>query len=123
MNQTSNLYRYSAATQGFILWSAWAFYINSNVSLHTGIKAGVVQGVFSFISTLLVISILTKLVNYFERPSLKIIIPPCLMVLMLSTVVITIHTIAKTPEIVKTIAPSLIIAALFCSFTTYKLTK
>ena len=31
------------------------------------------------------------------------------------------HTIAKTPEILKTIAPNLIVATLFCSFTTYKL--
>jgi len=123
MGTISNLYKYSAATQGFVLWGSWAFYINSQVSTLAGIKAGIVQGLFSFVSTLLVISILSKLYNHFKQPLLKLTLPTLLIVLTLSSILITAHTIANTPEIIKTVTPSLIVAILFCSFTTYKLTK
>ena len=123
MKKVSNLYKFSAATQGFILWSCWAFYINSSVSTSAGIKAGLVQGLFSFIFTLVVISVLTKLYHHFEQPWLKRILPTGLTVLMLLSILVTVHTMANTPEIIKTIAPSLIVATLFCSYTAYKLTK
>ena len=123
MSETSNLYKYSAAAQGFALWASWAFYINSKVSLSAGITAGLVQGVFSFCSTLIVIALITKLYNHFNHLLLKLVLPTCLMVLMLSFILISAHTLANTPEIFKTVAPSLFIATLFCAFTTYKLKK
>ena len=123
MSETSNFYKYSAAVQGFALWASWAFYINSKVSLSAGITAGIIQGVFSFCSTLIVIALITKLYNHFNQLYLKLILPTCLMMCMLSFVQISAHAIANTPEILKTVAPPLFIATLFCAFTTYKLNK
>ena len=121
MSETSALYRYSAAIQGFLLWSCWAFYVNSKVSLAAGIVAGLVQGLFSFFATLVVISLLTRLYNYIESKFLKLFIPPIIMLIGLTTILVIAHTIARTPKIIETISPSLIIAAFFCSFTIYKL--
>lgn len=121
MSEASIRYKYGAAIQGLVLWSCWAFYVNSKVSISAGIRAGIVQGLFSFFATLVVIYLLTKLYNHFESSFLKIIIPPTTMILSLTTILVTAHTIAETPKLVATIAPSLIVAALFCSFTTYKL--
>lgn len=123
MSKTSQFYRYSSATQGLALWATWAFYINYNVSLSAAISAAIVQGLFSFFATLAVISLLTKLYNYFDKPILKLVLPPLLMILMLCVVNISAHFLANTPELFKTVAPSLFIATLFCVFTTYKLNK
>ena len=121
MNETSTRYKYSAAIQGFLLWSCWAFYVNSKVSISAGLKAGLVQGLFSFFATLVVIYLLTKLYNHFESRLVKLIASPIIMITGLATILVSAHTIAETPKIILTIAPSLFIAILFISFTTYKL--
>jgi len=120
-SKTSTFYKYSAATQGFVLWSVWAFYINSKVSFSAGVTSGLTQGLFSFVSTLIVISLLTRLFNYFQRPFFKLLLPPLMMTLVLMMVLVIIHNAVGTPKIVQTIAPSVVVAALFCAFTTHKL--
>lgn len=121
MSETSILYKYSAATQGFLLWSCWAFYVNSKVDFWSGIVAGLVQGLFSFFATLIVISLLTRLYNYINSRVLKLIIPPVVIVTCLATTLVIAHTMARTPKIIETIVPSLVVAIFFCSFTIYKL--
>ncbi len=121
MKETSTRYKYNAAIQGFLLWSCWAFYVNYKVSIFAGIKAGLVQGLFSFFATLIVIFLLTKLYNYFELRVLKLLASPTIMIAGLSTILVSAHIVAETPKILPTIAPSLLVAILFISFTTYKL--
>jgi len=121
MKETSTRYKYSAAIQGFLLWSCWAFYVNSKVSVSAGLKAGLVQGLFSFFATLVVIFLLTKLYNHFESTLVKLLASPIIMIAGLATILVSAHTIAETPKIFLTIAPSLFVAILFISFTTYKL--
>ena len=122
-SQTSAFYKYSAATQGCLIWGVWAFYINSKTSLTAGIISGLAQGLFSFIATLLVVAFLTKLFNYFTRPMVKWCLPTLIMVIVLAGVSTLIHVLVGTPEIIKTIFPSLSMATLFCGFTTYKLVQ
>jgi hypothetical protein len=115
------LYNFSTAIQGFLLWGGWGFFINSKVSFMNGITSGLVQGVFSFIATLIVIGVLTKLFNFFDRALFKFIIPTLVMITALTFFSVVAHTLAGTPQILKTIAPNLTVSALFCAFTTYKL--
>jgi len=121
MSQTSASYQYGAAITGLVLWGGWAFYVNSKVSLFSGISAGLVQGVFSFTAAFVVISATTKLYNYFDQRLLKLIIPTLVMVIVFFILMLSAHTVARTPEILKTILPNLALSTLFCSFTTYKL--
>ena len=120
-SRTSTFYNIGAATQGFLLWGSWGFYVNYKVSLVNGITSGLVQGIFSFIATLAVIRALTFLFNLFEMKIMKYIIPTFLMVSALIFLSIIAHTFAGTPEILKTITPNLFVSTLFCIFTTYKL--
>ena len=120
-SKVSARYKYSSAIQGFILWGGWAFYINSNVSFYAGIIAGFVQGMFSFFATLIVIHLLTKLYDFFKAPLVKLIVSPTIMIICLTSILILVHTLTKTQKIIATITPSLIVATLFISFTTYKL--
>jgi len=123
MAETSSLYKYGAATQGFLLWGGWGFYLNSKVSFHYGVSAGLVQGIFSFVATLVVVYLLTILFNYFKRFIFKVILPTCLMLVALFSFSFLAHSAAQTPEIIKTILPNLVVSALFCGFTTYKLAR
>ena len=121
MSETSIRYKFSAAIQGFLLWGCWAFYINSKVSFSAGITAGLVQGLFSFFATLVVIFLLTKLYNYFELRCFKLVASPIIMIIGLTIILVSVHKLAETPRLFSTIAPSLIVAIGFISFTTFKL--
>ena len=121
MSETTSFYKYAAATQGFLLWGGWGFYVNSKISIRFGISAGLVQGIFSFVATLVVVYFLTKLFNYFDRFLFKMTLPTCLMLAALFSFSVFAHTVAQTPEILKTILPNLVVSGLFCFFTTYKL--
>jgi len=121
ISKISTRYKYTSAIQGFVIWGCWAFYVNSNVSFSAGIIAGFVQGLFSFFATLIVIHLLTKLYNFFETPLIKFIISPSIMIIGLTSILVLVHTLTQTPKIIATITPSLIVATLFISFTTYKL--
>lgn len=119
--KTSNLYKYGSATQGLIFWGCWAFYVNSDDSFWAGFKAGLVQGLFSFLATLVIISALTQLYNYFDRPLNRNILPSIIILLCYTAIIVGSHLIAKTPNILLTVMPSIAIVAIFCSITTYKL--
>jgi len=123
MSQTSSFYKYSVAVLGFILWGGWAFYINSKVSLSSGITSGLAQGAFSFVGTFVVIYLLTLLFNYFNERLFKLFIPTLIMVATLIVLSVLVHSLVNTPELIKTIAPNLVVSALFCAFTTYKLSS
>ena len=123
MSETTSFYKYAAATQGLLLWGGWGFYVNSKDSIRYGISAGLVQGIFSFVATLIVVYFLTKLFNYFDHFLLKITLPICLMLTALFLFSFFAHSLAQTPEILKTILPNLVVAGLFCCFTIYKLIR
>ena len=116
-------YKYSSATQALLLWGGWSYYINSKVSVSTGIRSGLAQGLASFFLTLIVVFLVTKLFNYFKFSLLRFVLPTVLVVSMLLTFLLTLHTIVATPEIFKTILPPLSVALIFCAFTTYKLSN
>ena len=122
-SQTSSFYKYSSATQALAIWGGWSYYVNSKVSVTAGIKSGIAQGVASFFLTLIVVFLVTKVFNYFKLSLLKFSAPTLLVVSMLLTFLVTLHTAVGTPEILKTIIPPLTMAILFCAFTTYKLSN
>ena len=97
--------------------------MNSKVSVTAGIKSGIAQGIASFFLTLIVVFFVTKVFNYFKLSLLKFSAPTLLVVSMLLTFLVTLHTAVGTPEILKTIIPPLTMAILFCAFTTYKLSN
>jgi len=123
LSQTSSFYNYSSAIQALVLWGGWSYYINSKVSVSAGIKSGLAQGVASFFLTLIVVFLVTRFFNYFKISLLKFTVPTLLVVSMLLTFLVSLHTMVGTPEILKTIAPPLTMAVLFCVFTTYKLSN
>ena len=120
-SETSPFYKYSAATQALFIWGGWSYYVNSRVSIPSGITSGLAQGVASFCLTLIVVFLVTKIFNYFENRFFKVLLPTTIVVCILVIFLLCLHTLVGTPKILQTIAPPLLMALMFCSFTTYKL--
>ncbi|MBX2848434.1 MAG: hypothetical protein KTR16_08940 [Acidiferrobacterales bacterium] len=115
--------RYFSATIAFILWGGWAFVINSTASLTAGLQAAIAQGMASFIITLLMVHKVEFWVSKFNRPVLEVIAPAVITVAFTGTGLFLLHSLVATPNIIKTIAPALTVAFLFCLFTSVQLNK
>ena len=123
MTKTSARYKLFSASSAFFIWGSWAYYINSVESKAVGLVSGLTQGVASFIITLFVVYAVTKIYNALPESAWRLILPAILTVSCIAVCLVAIHTIAGTPRILPTIAPSLSVAFLFCVFTAYKLSR
>jgi hypothetical protein len=123
MSKTSIQYNLFSASSAFFLWGGWAYYVNSAKSETTGMISGITQGIASFTITLLVVYAVTKIYNRLPTGGLRLILPAVITVTCIGVCLVFIHTLAGTPYILPTIAPSLSVAFLFCTFTAYKLGK
>ena len=123
MRKTSIQYNLFSAASAFFVWGGWAYYVNSAKSETTGMTSGITQGIASFIITLLVVYAVTKIYNRLPIGAWRLVLPAIITVSCIGTCLVFIHTMAGTPYILPTIAPSLGVAFLFCTFTAYKLGK
>ncbi len=121
--KTSRHYRYLSALIAFLLWGGWAFYINNNATVHTGVISGLTQGTASFMITLFLVHSVTRLYHRFSHPIVKLLFPAIMTVSFTGSCLLFIHLVAKTPHIILTILPAITVAFSFCLFTTYKLHK
>lgn len=118
--RTSKQYNLISAFFAFCIWGGWSFYINDS-SIFTRTISGLAQGISSFIITLIMVNFVTWIFykNYF--PSLRLILPAVLTVTCTGSVLIAVHFLVGTPNILKTVTPALSFAFMFCLYTSYKL--
>ena len=121
MARTSVQYNLISAILAFFLWGSWAYYINKSEVSHIGFVSGVTQGVASFVTTLIVVYIVTSIYNFFPNKLLRLLMPTVITVACIGGFLILVHSLAGTPRILATVSPSLAIGSLFCVLTTYKL--
>ncbi|MEE9309682.1 MAG: hypothetical protein V3U64_01555 [Cocleimonas sp.] len=121
MAKTSKTYNIIAATSAFIVWGGWSYYINSLADKNAGIVSGLTQGIASFLMTLLVVLVVTKIYNNVSHDFLKIILPAFITVSGNCILLIAVHNLVGTPNILMTIAPSLTVAFIFCIITALNL--
>lgn len=127
MNKTiknTQRYNFLSAFFAFLLWGSWSFYINmSQSSLKAGIISGLAQGICSFIITLFITHLIEKQFNFYKAKFLKIFLPPICTILVTGSVLILVHNLIHTPNIVKTVAPALTVALIFAFVSNLKLYK
>lgn len=116
-----------SAFSGFFFYGGWAVFVNWSHGLMVSIKAGVVQGSYSFILTLcmtLLLEIVFKLSNrLFNKAQLinwSTIIVCCIAVFSVSWGV---NAAAGTPEILRTVILGYIIGGFYIIFYVYGLTR
>jgi hypothetical protein len=97
----------------FVLYGLWALYANHEHGWPTALRAGLVQGVSSATTTLVITAGIEGLTHRLQRvrfgKALAVLLPPTLS----STVHFAVHTLNGTPEVWRTIAPSIVIGYVF----------
>lgn len=89
--------------------------------MSAGLKAGLLQATASFLITLYLKFSVKKLSPRFTHRLPRLIIPPTLTVITTGAALVLIHSVLHTPEILHTIAPPIIVAALYCLYLSFKL--
>jgi hypothetical protein len=123
----SQLTGISAALLAFLFYGGWAFMVNYPHGAIAAVAALAVQGAASFATTL----VLTKLVTFFyrrlaqlEQPRiLWLSLPPVLSTAVVACLLVLAHTLAGTPTLLATIAPSVVIGFAFGIYCTYDLVR
>jgi len=104
----------------FLVMGAWAFFANSNHVMPKPLIAGLVQGVISASITLVMKKALESLSS--RLPGLSALyLPPLIVCTSSLAVLITLHTLARTPELTKTIALPFSVAATYAVVYTLSL--
>ncbi len=121
--KTGKLYNLFSALLAFSAWGGWAFLVNGNHGLKKQFISGVTQGTASFIITLIMVRITAFFYNRISGHVRinRILLPAVSTVLITGCGLVIIHNLAGTPNIFYTIAPSQVIALIFCMITTIKL--
>lgn len=121
--KTTRTFNLISAILAFLLWGGWAFYINSQNSMRTGIISGLGQGTASFLITLFMVRVVARIYHRIHQPVLKLFLPAVLTVSLTSLCLVIIHTLLGTPHILKTILPALTVAFIFCLYTSFQLQR
>lgn len=97
----------------FALYGLWALYANHEHGLRTALRAGLVQGLSSATTTLVITGGIEGLVGRLQRQrfgqAIAVLLPPTLS----STVHFAVHTLNGTPEVWRTITPSIVVGYVF----------
>lgn len=97
----------------FVLYGTWALYANHEHGWPTALRAGLVQGLSSATTTLVIAGGIEGLIDRLRRirfgAALAVLLPPTLS----SMVHLAVHTLNGTPEVWRTITPSIVIGYVF----------
>jgi hypothetical protein len=112
-------YNYLSAMLAFVLWGTWAYFIN--IDSNNNFISAFSQGIASFIITLMMIKSVQYFYNIFPKNRLFFVLPSIITVGITSSVVVGIHLMVKTQNILFTVFPTVIVALLFALYTTKKI--
>ncbi len=120
---SAHLRSLAAGFAGFLVYGGWAFHVNSEYGHGSGIKAGIVQGSYSFILTLGATMLMEYLWTKLQSTRSPVMLTLLAANLFTLTLAYTINWIFATPEILTTIAPGFLIGVLFTSSYVMALSK
>ena len=113
-----------SALGAFALWGGWAYYVNQRASFHEGLVAGLAQGASSLVFTIFMI----RLVGWFsarverraQSRAVMIILPALLTISLTGSILTMVHLLARTPNLLATIAPVIMVSLAYALLTSYK---
>ncbi|MFN3579110.1 MAG: hypothetical protein ACK4VV_01385 [Pseudomonas sp.] len=117
-----NAMRWLPALLAFALWGGWALYANLGASTSQAIIAGILQGTASAVITLCMALAINRLFPLFRQPLIALLLPPCIIVSITSSLLFILHSLGQTPQLWLTILPPSAVAFAFCLFLTARLT-
>ncbi|MDF3031875.1 MAG: hypothetical protein K0R03_2433 [Moraxellaceae bacterium] len=112
-----------AAAAAFVMWGAWAYWINRAHGHFAGLVAGVAQGAASFTITLIMAAAVTTLSRRLAGRRGQFLLPPFLTVGCTTSALYTLHHLAGTPNILSTIAAPSSVALAYCLWLSFRLSR
>ncbi len=109
----------ASACLAFVVYAPWAFFANLGHGSARALRAGCTQGVLSFVLTLTLTQLMEALFRIPRTPWRGFGLALAGAVCVSSLLNVSAHAIAGTPEILRTVAPVLVIGTAF--FVSYGL--
>ncbi|MFS8044445.1 hypothetical protein [Rhizobium sp. BR 314] len=104
----------------FLAMGGWAFFANHMHPMPRPLISGFVQGVLSGCLTLFLKSVVEALARWFSGLT-RLWAPPLIACLGSATILIVIHVLSGTPEILKTIAVPLLVSSSYAAIYNYSI--
>ncbi|MGB5918716.1 hypothetical protein [Arcobacter sp.] len=105
----------------FIIWGSWAYFINMDSD--NALISALIQGLYSALMSLSIICFVDYFYTLLPKKSIYFILPSILTIMITTILIIIIHFVINTYDILNTITPPIIIAFLFSLYTTLKIKK
>ena len=102
------------ATVGAAAYGTWAALANADHGARAALNAGVTQAAMSFVTTFCLTKLGDWILRRFLRRSSQLAAASALTPVAIAAVLGAIHTLARTPNVIATILPSVIGGSLFC---------
>lgn len=109
------------ATLAFILWGGWAAYINSRHGTAEALRSGLAQGIASFAITIFLTFSVARLHGSLRQRFARAVLPALATVTLTGSLLVALHTLAGTPEVLATVVPPITVAALYCLYVNLKI--
>ena len=109
----------ASAVGGFALYGSWGYLANRGVGVDIARRVGLLQGTFSFVVTLTSALIIEAVYARLGR------VAPTVAACLAFTyaLMVTVHTLVGTPHLLVTIAPGLVVTAVFVTMYTLGLAR
>ena len=105
----------------FLLYGTWAIYANIEHGSVIAVRAGLAQGVYSFVSTVLITLLLETV--YARAAVMPVLVAGTVGITCTVTLITATHIAVGTPNLLKTIAPSVVIGGAYSYVYCYGLSK
>lgn len=113
--------RLVAVVFAFLIWGGWALVANWHSDPTHALMAGLLQGTFSGILTLLMAMAVTTLFRRLPDNPLRMLLPALLIVSVSFTLLYLLHSWHQTPALWQTIIPPSSMAFAYCLFLSVRL--
>lgn len=113
----------AAGILGFIVYGSWAFYVNFQHGLTSGVQAGIVQGTYSLALTLSTTMLMEFLWVSFQSIKGQHVLTIAMTSVITFATAYSINWIFDTPEILLTIFPGFLIGLLYTIFYVFSLKR
>jgi len=96
-----------------IVYGSWALYANWDHGLSSAVKASLTQAAMSFFFTAFISSLIEYLFTLSQRLLFRFLLPVFGASALTSSLLVLAHVMVGTPEIVRTILPSIVIGFIY----------
>jgi len=106
-----------------IVYGCWAFYTNSEHGLVASSKAGIIQAIYAFMSTLSVSNVALRIFHFFDNKTCGLIYGFIGSFILMITIPSGVHYVSGTPDIIETILPGVVFGSTYLGAFLWNLHK